>query len=93
MIGTSACGAHHITTHLADCPNGGHPDLAMGNRGGQLCHGHSNRALDGYAGDTTGVRACPPDNIGWDITPPAHHQRRIRNRFCDNQPFLRLPTL
>src|SRR5262245_17278654 len=93
MIRTPACGAHHLTTHLADCPNGGHPDLSMGNHCGQLCHRHSKRALDRHASNTTWVRACPPDNIGWEITPPAHDQRLIRNRFRDNKPLLRLLTL
>src|SRR4029453_13028827 len=44
MRGASACGAYHIPTHLADGPNGGHPDLAMGNCCGEICHGHARHA-------------------------------------------------
>src|SRR5262249_2066715 len=91
MRGTSACGAHHITAHLADCPNGGYPNLSMGNSCSQLCHRYANRTLDGHAGDTTWVRTRPPDNIRWEITPAAHDQRLIGNWFRNNRPSCPCP--
>jgi hypothetical protein len=93
MIGTSASGTYDITSCLTNSPHCGSPDLSMGSRCGELCHGHAHRTLDRHTGDATWVGACPPDNIGWEITPPAHNQRLIGNRFCDSQPLLRLSTL
>lgn len=91
MIETSAWSTHHIASHVANGPNGGPPDVSMGNRYGELCHGQSDRTLYGDTGYPTRVRSCPPDNIGWAVTPPAYDQRLVGNWLRDIRYPLPLP--
>jgi len=92
MIWTSTSASYHVTTSLAHSPNGSYPDLAVGNRCGQLCHGQSYRTLHSHPRDTTRVSSCLPQNVARAIMPTTHHQGLIWNALCDGRYLLSMPT-
>jgi len=92
MIGTTARGAHDITSRLTDCTDGGDTDLTMGNCCGEIYDRQANCTLDRHTGDTTRMGSCPPDNVDGTVLPAAHYQGFVRNFLYDTTPLLRRPT-